>query len=509
MLGKWLRPKKTSTSAQVASSCASRDMNVAKDKSEGLPKKAFGSKRSTSPHAGRNRTGSSKQPAFSKAPKSPSSSRSQRPRRKSSHPRGSKQDCPIPQSDQHNLEQRLQGHAEWSLDDYQIDEKKDHVRFVDLDLKAPILHAVQQLGYQYCTPIQARTLPATLMGKDAVGKAQTGTGKTAAFLITAIQYLLEHPEPLAYASEPRVLVLAPTRELAMQIAKDAKALSQFVDMNIMTVIGGADYEKQKNHLQRERVDILVATPGRLIDFLQQQVVFLDQVEILVIDEADRMLDMGFMPDVRRIVRATPPVAVRQTLFFSATFSYEILMLTERWLQDPVRIEIEPEQVAADVIEQAFYWVSEHQKANITRKILEAVPFERVIIFANRRDVCRRLHEKLKLLGCSNVLLSGEIHQSKRLKTLERFKRGECKVMVATDVAGRGIHIDDVSLVINYELPEEPEDYVHRIGRTGRAGAMGKSISLVDENGGFSVPALSRYLGHELALAPLPLEYEVR
>jgi ATP-dependent RNA helicase RhlB len=407
-----------------------------------------------------------------------------------------------------SLQQRLVEHANWSAADYQVPAKSDHLRFKDLGLQAPILHAIHKLSYQYCTPIQAKTLPATLLGKDAVGKAQTGTGKTAAFLLTALQHLLDHPELEPYSSEPRVLALAPTRELALQIAKDAEQLAQFTDLNIITVIGGSDYEKQKVRLQRERVDLLVATPGRLIDFMQQQVVFLDQVEILVIDEADRMLDMGFMPDVRRIVRATPPVERRQTLFFSATFSTEILLLTERWLQEPVRVEIEPEQVAAEVIDQSFYWVSEHQKAKVTAKILEAETFERVIIFANRRDVCRKLHENLKRQGCQNVLLSGEIHQSKRVKTLDRFKRGECRVMVATDVAGRGIHIDGVSLVINYELPDEPEDYVHRIGRTGRAGQSGKSISLVDENGGFSMPPLSRYLGHDIPLLPLPLDYEV-
>ncbi len=403
---------------------------------------------------------------------------------------------------------RLATHAEWGPDDYQVPALKDHLRFKDLELHPSILHAIHQLNYQYCTPIQAKTLPATLLGKDAVGKAQTGTGKTAAFLITAIQYILNNPIKEAYSSEPRVLALAPTRELAMQIAKDAEELSQFTELNIVTIMGGADYEKQKVRLQRERVDILVATPGRLIDFMQQQVVFLDHVEILVIDEADRMLDMGFMPDVRRIVRATPPTERRQTLFFSATFSHEILMLTERWLQDPIRVEIEPEQVAADVIEQSFYWVSEHQKAQVTGNILNQEDYERVIIFANRRDVCRKLHENLKRQGCQNVLLSGEIHQSKRIKTLDRFKRGDCKVMVATDVAGRGIHIDGVSLVINYELPDEPEDYVHRIGRTGRAGHSGKSISLVDENGGFSMPPLRKYLGHDIPLAPLPAEYEV-
>ncbi|GIX31052.1 MAG: ATP-dependent RNA helicase RhlB [Porticoccaceae bacterium] len=377
-------------------------------------------------------------------------------------------------------------------------EPRGAVRFAEMGLRSEILRAVEDLGFTHLTPIQARALPFSLRGHDLVGRAQTGTGKTAAFLITILQDLLDHPLPEArYAGEARALVIAPTRELVLQIAEDARALARHTELGIHTLVGGMDYERQKRRLLAAPCDILVATPGRLLDFLGSGDVHLDRVEILVIDEADRMLDMGFIPQVRRIVRATPPKTHRQTLFFSATFTADVDRLAEQWTRDAVRVEIEPEKVATDTVEQRVYLVSQAQKFELLANILAAQEVESAIVFANRRDQCRRLAEKLRARGLSVGLLSGEVAQNRRVKTLEDFKAGRFKVLVATDVAGRGIHIEGVSHVINYTLPEEPEDYVHRIGRTGRAGRSGVSISFACEEDAFRLEPIQALLGYSL------------
>lgn len=360
------------------------------------------------------------------------------------------------------------------------------------------MRAIQSLGFRYCSPIQAQSLPYSLVGHDVLGRAQTGTGKTAAFLISVIEDLLKNPiEGERYAGEARALVLAPTRELVLQIAEDAKALTRFTDLTVHTLVGGMDYGKQRNHLHREFVDILVATPGRLIDFCDSGDVYLDQVEIMVIDEADRMLDMGFIPQVRRIVRLTPRREHRQTLMFSATFSSDVLNLADQWMFEPTRVEIEPTSVATDTVEQHIYLVSGDEKDTMLFNLLLQTDVDSLMVFANRRDQCRKLHEALRSLGFKAGLLSGEVDQNKRVKTLDAFKAGEIKVLVATDVAGRGIHISDVSHVVNYTLPEEPEDYVHRIGRTGRAGSRGTSISFACEDDAFRLPAIETLLGHPI------------
>jgi len=373
------------------------------------------------------------------------------------------------------------------------------VRFHDLDLPDSVMRGIHELGFQYCSPIQAQSLPAALRGRDTIGQAQTGTGKTAAFLLTILNQLLNDKIEERFASEPRALIVAPTRELAMQIGKDAEGLAKYTGLNVCTVVGGMNYEEQRAQLRNEVVDILVATPGRLIDFMRSQDVFLDQIEVLVLDEADRMLDMGFIPDVRRIVRATPPKDERQTLLFSATFNYDVRILIDQWMFDPLTIVIEPEQVTTDRVTQTLYLVAESDKYDLLDKVLKEDKPERCIIFANRRDLTRNLCDKLNKNGHVAVLLSGEVNQQKRIRTLERFRDGHVTIMVATDVAGRGIHVDNVSHVINFTLPEDPEDYVHRIGRTGRAGAKGTSISFVSEDDAFNLAPLEKYLGTKLEL----------
>ena len=386
----------------------------------------------------------------------------------------------------------------WDLSNFHVPEIEGKSRFHDLGLELSLMQAIADLNFEYCSPIQAQSLPNTLKGLDLLGKAQTGTGKTAAFLVAIIDDFLKNPiEDQRYAGEARALIIAPTRELVLQIADDAKALTQYTDLSIHTLVGGMDYDKQKRKIQDKLIDILVATPGRLLDFASSKDVYLDQVEVLVLDEADRMLDMGFIPQVRRIVRLTPHRDNRQTLFFSATFTEDVMRLADQWTCDPVRVEIEPEHVATDTVEQHVYIASTEEKYVILCNVIKQDNVESLIVFANRRDQCRRLHQKLQNIGFKVGLLSGEIHQSKRIKTLDAFKAGKLKVLVATDVAGRGIHIDDISHVVNYTLPEEAEDYIHRIGRTGRAGKKGVSISFACEDDAFRLPAIEALLGEAI------------
>jgi ATP-dependent RNA helicase RhlB len=395
---------------------------------------------------------------------------------------------------------------EWSLDQFAVEPKEGETRFHDLGLREELMHGIADLGFRYCSPIQAQVLPHTLQGHDAIGKAQTGTGKTAAFLITIFNDLLNHPmEGERFLGEPRALVIAPTRELVMQIAADAEDLARHTALQITTLIGGMDYQKQLNRLHTQVVDLVVATPGRLLDFMGRRDLYLDHVEVLVLDEADRMLDMGFIPQVKRIVRATPRKENRQTLLFSATFTQDIINLSQQWTFEPVTVEIEPESVATDTVDQKVYLVSSEQRYRVLTNLLRSDDASSVIVFANRRDQVRRLHERLRKSGVAAGILSGEIPQQKRTRTLEQFKSGDIKVLVATDVAGRGIHVDGVSHVVNYNLPEDPEDYVHRIGRTGRAGATGVSISFASEDDAFLLPDLEALLGSPLECTHPPKE----
>ncbi len=396
--------------------------------------------------------------------------------------------------------------VEWDISQFVVPEVEGKTRFHDLDLELPLMHAIADLGFEYCSPIQAQSLPNTLNGHDMLGKAQTGTGKTAAFLTAIVDDLLKNPlEGERYAGEARALVIAPTRELVVQIADDAKALTKYTDLKVHTLVGGMDYTKQQQYVRDKFVDILVATPGRLLDFASNKDVHLDQVEILVLDEADRMLDMGFIPQVRRIVRLTPRRENRQTLFFSATFTDDVMRLAEQWTQKPVSIEIEPESVATDTVEQKVYLASTAEKYSLLTNLARQSDVESLIVFANRRDECRRLYERLLKQGFDVGLLSGEVAQNKRMKTLDGFKSGRLKILVATDVAGRGIHINNISHVVNFTLPEEPEDYVHRIGRTGRAGKTGVSISFASEDDAFLLPAIEELLGKKLSCEQPPEE----
>ncbi len=394
--------------------------------------------------------------------------------------------------------------ASWSIEQFQVPEEEGKTRFHDLDLDDRLMHGIADQGFQYCSPIQAGSLPQTLQGHDVIGKAQTGTGKTAAFLITIINDLLNNPiEEERFSGEPRALIIAPTRELVVQIGEDAKGLCKHTGLKVATLIGGMDYQKQLHQLQNHLVDIVVASPGRLLDFQSRRDLFLDHVELLVIDEADRMLDMGFIPQVRRIVRSTPRRESRQTLLFSATFTSEVLSLSEQWTFEPITIEIEPESVATDTVDQRVYIVSTEDKYKLLHNILKQPEVESAIIFANRRDQTRKLHERLQRAGIKCGMLSGEVAQNKRSKTLQDFKDGKLKVLVATDVAGRGIHVKGISHVINYTLPEDPEDYVHRIGRTGRAGATGTSISFACEDDAFLLPTIEELLGDKLPCTQPP------
>jgi ATP-dependent RNA helicase RhlB len=387
----------------------------------------------------------------------------------------------------------------WDVSQFDVPPAKGRIRFHDLDLPAEIMHAIADQGFTYCTPIQAEILPQALAGSDTTGRAQTGTGKTAAFLIDIYTRLLTKPiQGHRRPGVPRVLILAPTRELVLQIEKDARDIGKYTDIHIQPIFGGLDYEKQKRALAEKAVDIMIATPGRLLDFQRQKRVQLNEVEILVIDEADRMLDMGFIPDVRSIVHSTPPKDRRQTMFFSATLTPEVERLAEQWTRDPVHVEIEPEQVAAESVNQMVYLVTAKEKFTLLFNLIVGQDLQRVLVFTNRKDQTIRLADRLKQYRITCAILSGDVPQKKRIQTLEDFRNGRIRVLVATDVAARGLHIEGISHVVNFTLPQSPEDYVHRIGRTGRAGATGISVSFACEDDSFYIPSIEEYLGHPLS-----------
>ena len=390
------------------------------------------------------------------------------------------------------------GASAWNPEEHIVPPEEGKTRFQELPLAVEIRHALSDLEFNYCTPIQAQSLPHTLTGRDVAGKAQTGTGKTAAFLLTIYQRLLDQPtDPNRPKGLPRALCLAPTRELALQIEKDARLLGKYVPHRIVTVFGGMDYQKQLDFLQAGPVDILVATPGRLLDFRRKRAIRLDQIEVLVIDEADRMLDMGFIPDVTNIVASCPPKDKRQTLFFGATLTPEVNRLAARWTKDAATLEVAPEQVASANIEQLVFLVTMRERFPLLLNTILRQNLERVIVFTNRRDEARRLKERLEEWGLPCALLSGEVEQSRRIRALERFRDGSVRIMVATDVAARGLHVEGISHVVNYSLPIDPEDYVHRIGRTGRAGASGISVSFATEADSFHIPDIEEFLGRSL------------
>ncbi len=397
------------------------------------------------------------------------------------------------------------GAGDWNLSRFVVEPEEGKTRFHDLDLPIELMHAIDDLEFQFCTPIQAAALPQAITGRDLVAKASTGTGKSAVFLIAAFTRLLQTEQLTRRPGRPRVLVIAPTRELVIQLAKDAKGLAKYTDFEVVAAYGGVDYQKQRQRLQERPVDILAATPGRLLDYVGKGVVNLSEVLIMVIDEADRMLDMGFIPDVRKIIYKTPDKSKRQTLLFSATMTEEVKRLSAQWCREPQSIETEADQVTVDTVEQIVYMTTTAEKYYVLYNLIQSGEFERIMVFTNMKNEARRLSERLRRNGIDCVLLSGDVPQQKRSARLESFREGRVRILVATDVAGRGIHIDGISHVVNYTLPYEPEDYVHRIGRTGRAGKAGISISFADESGGFYLPDIEEFIGESLPCAVAPEE----
>jgi len=371
------------------------------------------------------------------------------------------------------------------------------IEFLSLDLPGPVQRGIQAAGFALCTPIQEAVLPITLRGRDVAGQAQTGTGKTAAFLVSAFTRLLRQPARRSgKLAAPRALIIAPTRELAVQIHGDAQLLGQFTGLDMQVVYGGVDYQKQRQNL-RAGVDILVGTPGRLIDYLKQGVYTLEAVEIFVIDEADRMFDMGFIRDVRYLVRRMPPPEERQSCLFSATLSQQVLELAYESMNQPAMVAVAPEQVTAENVEETLYHVARDEKFSLLLGVLQREKGKRILIFSNMKHQAERLERNLIRHGYHARAITGDVDQRKRLKIMKEFKEGGLHILVATDVASRGLHIEGVTHVINYDLPQDPGDYVHRVGRTARAGASGKAISFADEEFVLSLPAIEELIGHKI------------
>jgi ATP-dependent RNA helicase RhlB len=363
------------------------------------------------------------------------------------------------------------------------------------DLPEEVRQGIREAGFVFATPIQAETLPITLDGRDIAGQAQTGTGKTAAFLVTAFTRLLRRPRPRP-GRGPRCLVVAPTRELVVQIRDDAEKLGRHTGLKTLAVFGGMDYRRQRDALQ-ESPDLLVGTPGRLIDYERQGATTFRDVEILVIDEADRMFDMGFIRDLRKILRRCPPYDRRQTMLFSATLSVRVMELAYEHTNNAQKVEVEPERVGAYGITEVLYHVSSSEKFRLLLGLMAREGGKRVLIFVNRRSTAVDLVRGLSANGFPTRALAGNVPQDRRLKILNDFKDGKLAVLVATDVASRGLHIEGVSHVINYDLPQDAEDYVHRIGRTGRAGAEGTAVSLACDDYVFSLDAIQKLIGREI------------
>src|SRR5512144_398007 len=373
------------------------------------------------------------------------------------------------------------------------------LEFSSLDLPGPVRRGIQDAGFVATTAIQEAALPLALRGKDVAGQSQTGTGKTAAFLIAAFTRCLTHPAPARVGvTSPRVLIIAPTRELVVQIEADARLLGAHTGLRILAVYGGIDYNRQRDAL-REGADVLIGTPGRLIDYLKQRVWSPARVEVLVIDEADRMFDMGFIADLRFILRRLPKPERRQSFLFSATLSFRVLELTWEFMNNPTQITITPKQKTVEKAEQVLYHVGRDEKFALLLGLLKREGGSRILIFSNTREDARRLEDRLTRNGWEARALTGDVDQKKRLRILNDFKEGELPVLVATDVASRGLHIEAVSHVVNWDLPQDAEDYVHRIGRTARAGAGGKAISLVDETSALCREAIEKYIGQKISV----------
>lgn len=371
-------------------------------------------------------------------------------------------------------------------------------RFTNLPLHPMVLSALQTKGFDYCTPIQALSLPITLSGRDVAGQAQTGTGKTLAFLAATFHHLLTHAAG-GFDEQPRALILVPTRELAVQIAHDAEPLVKTTGLKTALAYGGDGYEKQLSAIA-SGVDILIGTTGRIIDYAKQGIIRLEQIQVVVLDEADRMFDLGFIRDIRYLLRKCPPPQERLTMLFSATLSYKVRELAFEDMNEPEYIEVEPLQKTGHRIKEELFYPSNQEKMALLLTLIEEEWPERCIVFANTKHRCEEIWGYLAADGHRVGLLTGDVVQKKRLSLLQQFTTGELDILVATDVAARGLHIPDVSHVFNYDLPDDCEDYVHRIGRTGRAGEKGISISFACEEYAMNLPAIETYIGHTIPVS---------
>ncbi|MGB5493885.1 MAG: DEAD/DEAH box helicase [Sedimenticolaceae bacterium] len=379
------------------------------------------------------------------------------------------------------------------------------IRFDSFPFSEAIMRGIRDAGFEYCTPIQAKTLPIALDGRDIAGQAQTGTGKTAAFLLATLHELDQEPAELSRRpNQPRAFMLAPTRELAVQIYNDACVLAAHTGLKVRVVFGGTGYESQRKALE-DGVDILIGTPGRIIDYFKQHVFDLRAIQVLVLDEADRMFDLGFIKDIRYLLRRCPTPENRQGMLFSATLSYRVTELAYEHMNNPQKVVIEAEQITADRVKETAYMVANDEKVRLLIGLMRRLGESRVIVFINTNREADKVWGFLEGNGYPAAILSGDVPQKKRLSLLKRFSGGEVAVLVATDVAARGLHIEGVTHVVNYDLPEDAEDYVHRIGRTARAGAEGDAISFVCETYAFSLPDIEQFIGHKITVQPVSLE----
>ena len=385
------------------------------------------------------------------------------------------------------------------------DSQSAPLSFDSLGLVPPLLAGIRDAGFSNCTPIQAQTLPIALSGRDVAGQAQTGTGKTAAFLVALYQALLTRPAPPGSGrTSIRALIVAPTRELAVQIHHDAEILGRHTGFRQAVVFGGVDYDKQRRQLS-EGVDVLIGTPGRLIDYFKQHIFELRHAQILVLDEADRMFDLGFIADIRYLLRRLPHPERRQSMLFSATLSHRVLELAYEHMNNPELVRIEPDKMTVDLVWQIMYYPSMEEKVPLLIGLLRQFEARRTMIFVNTKRAAERLESVLNANGFHAKALSGDVPQNKRLRFLRDFHNGDLAVLIATDVASRGLHIPDVSHVFNFDLPQDSADYVHRIGRTARAGAEGDAISFACEEFAVSLPEIEDYIGHKIPSAPVSPE----
>ena len=370
------------------------------------------------------------------------------------------------------------------------------MKFDDIALPEQLRQGILDACFTDRTPIQEQTLPLSLLGKDVAGQAQTGTGKTAAFLVTLFYRLMAAPN--RKTANPRALILAPTRELVVQIEQDAQMLGKHCGFTIQAIYGGVDYMKQRNAL-RDGADVIIGTPGRLIDYLKQKIYSLKEIEMLVIDEADRMFDMGFIADLRFILRRLPPFDRRQNLMFSATLNQRVMELAYEFMNLPEKVSASPENMTAERVQQVLFHCSRKEKFPLLLGLLRRDGMERTMIFINTKREGEYLHDRLNANSFPCRIISGDVEQRKRMKILADFKEGKLPILIATDVASRGLHIEGVSHVINYDLPQDCEDYVHRIGRTARAGAEGKAISLADEDGALYLESIEEFINSKIPI----------